>query len=345
MAAHQAGLVLTPPRLEVERADGSWATAIAEIGIPVGRPQTIVVDLADRLGPSRRGPRRHQHARLLGPGAAGGAGGRSTAHAANALAAARLASRARVLRRGEPGRPRALGLRLRARGRALHLEDDARPLHAGGRRAAAARRERRPHAGVEARRRGGAELRRARARRDPARLDADLPAARRRLQQGDGPQLGEPRRRAAAAVPRHEGATPTPTPMSRPGYGASSRKPRAGTRGRWSARSRRSSCLRGASDPLFGRGLPDGPPQSARPGGDEGEHRPHAVDDRHRARRSGAVPARAARRLPRVRPRRARLPDARGAAAEARGRDPERAHGPRCTRRRRSTASTSRAAR
>jgi tetratricopeptide (TPR) repeat protein len=55
VAAHQAGLVLTPPRLEVERADGSWATAIAEIGIPVGRPQTIVVDLADRLGPSRRG--------------------------------------------------------------------------------------------------------------------------------------------------------------------------------------------------------------------------------------------------------------------------------------------------
>jgi hypothetical protein len=54
VAAHQAGLVLTPPRLEVERADGSWATAIAEIGIPVGRPQTIVVDLAGKLGPSRR---------------------------------------------------------------------------------------------------------------------------------------------------------------------------------------------------------------------------------------------------------------------------------------------------
>jgi tetratricopeptide (TPR) repeat protein len=54
VAAHQAGLVLAPPRLEVEQADGSWATAIGEIGIPVGRPQTVVVDLAGKLGPSRR---------------------------------------------------------------------------------------------------------------------------------------------------------------------------------------------------------------------------------------------------------------------------------------------------
>jgi len=54
VAAHQAGLKLVPPRLEVERADGSWATAIEQIGVPVGRPQTIVVDLAGLLGPSRR---------------------------------------------------------------------------------------------------------------------------------------------------------------------------------------------------------------------------------------------------------------------------------------------------
>ena len=37
-------------------------------GIPVGRPQTIVVDLAGPLGPSRRGADRHDDARLLGPG-------------------------------------------------------------------------------------------------------------------------------------------------------------------------------------------------------------------------------------------------------------------------------------
>jgi tetratricopeptide (TPR) repeat protein len=55
VAAHQAGLVLVPPRLEVERADGSWETAVEQIGIPVGRPQTLVVDLgALGLGGARR---------------------------------------------------------------------------------------------------------------------------------------------------------------------------------------------------------------------------------------------------------------------------------------------------
>ena len=54
VAAHQAGLAAKPPRLEVERADGTWATAVEQVGIPVGRPQTVVVDLAGRLGPSRR---------------------------------------------------------------------------------------------------------------------------------------------------------------------------------------------------------------------------------------------------------------------------------------------------
>ena len=54
VAAHQAGLVLKAPRLEVEREDGTWATAVEQVGIPVGRPQTVVVDLAGILGPSRR---------------------------------------------------------------------------------------------------------------------------------------------------------------------------------------------------------------------------------------------------------------------------------------------------
>jgi hypothetical protein len=54
VAAHQAGLESVPPRLEVERADGTWQTAVEQIGIPVGRPQTVVVDLAGKLGPSRR---------------------------------------------------------------------------------------------------------------------------------------------------------------------------------------------------------------------------------------------------------------------------------------------------
>jgi hypothetical protein len=46
VAAHQAGLPLDPPSLQVRDASGRWRTAIAEIGIPVGRPQTIVVDLS-----------------------------------------------------------------------------------------------------------------------------------------------------------------------------------------------------------------------------------------------------------------------------------------------------------
>jgi hypothetical protein len=55
VAGHQAGLVLAPPRLEAKRADGTWETAIEQIGVPVGRPQTIVVDLAGlSLGATRR---------------------------------------------------------------------------------------------------------------------------------------------------------------------------------------------------------------------------------------------------------------------------------------------------
>ena len=46
VAAHQAGLALDPPALQVRDGNGRWQTAIAEIGIPVGRPQTIVVDLS-----------------------------------------------------------------------------------------------------------------------------------------------------------------------------------------------------------------------------------------------------------------------------------------------------------
>jgi len=45
VAASHAGRSLTPPRLEVQDASGGWHTAIEDIGIPVGRPQTVVVDL------------------------------------------------------------------------------------------------------------------------------------------------------------------------------------------------------------------------------------------------------------------------------------------------------------
>jgi Tfp pilus assembly protein PilF len=54
VAASQRGLELRPPRLEVRDAEGRWREVVSEIGIPVGRPQTVVVDLAGRwLGTSR----------------------------------------------------------------------------------------------------------------------------------------------------------------------------------------------------------------------------------------------------------------------------------------------------
>ena len=51
VAAHQAGLSLTSPSLQIKNSAGTWRTAIADIGIPVGRPQTMVVDLARHLRP------------------------------------------------------------------------------------------------------------------------------------------------------------------------------------------------------------------------------------------------------------------------------------------------------
>jgi hypothetical protein len=47
VAAHQAGLTLAPPSLEIKNRDGRWRVAVENIGFPVGRPQTMVVDLSD----------------------------------------------------------------------------------------------------------------------------------------------------------------------------------------------------------------------------------------------------------------------------------------------------------
>ena len=51
VAAHQAGLSLTPPLLQARDASNRWRTIVQEMGIPVGRPQTVTVDLAGRLRP------------------------------------------------------------------------------------------------------------------------------------------------------------------------------------------------------------------------------------------------------------------------------------------------------
>jgi tetratricopeptide (TPR) repeat protein len=53
LAAHQRGLELHPPVLEVMSAPGEWRT-IENMGIPVGRPQTLAVHLQEKLQPGER---------------------------------------------------------------------------------------------------------------------------------------------------------------------------------------------------------------------------------------------------------------------------------------------------
>lgn len=49
IAASQAGYRLQPPSLQVKDAAGEWQTVVPEVGVPVGRPQTVVVDLSDKF--------------------------------------------------------------------------------------------------------------------------------------------------------------------------------------------------------------------------------------------------------------------------------------------------------
>jgi len=45
VAAAQRGWSLDPPRLEIRTRRGAWRPFVADVGIPVGRPQTLVVDI------------------------------------------------------------------------------------------------------------------------------------------------------------------------------------------------------------------------------------------------------------------------------------------------------------
>ncbi len=54
VAASQRPLPLEPPSVEIRDARGRWRTAIADIGVPVGRPQTIVLDLRQAALTGRR---------------------------------------------------------------------------------------------------------------------------------------------------------------------------------------------------------------------------------------------------------------------------------------------------
>jgi Tfp pilus assembly protein PilF len=57
LAAYQAGLLAQPPSLQVRTRSGGWRTIVEELGIPVGRPQTIAVDLTGKLLTAERGVR------------------------------------------------------------------------------------------------------------------------------------------------------------------------------------------------------------------------------------------------------------------------------------------------
>ncbi len=69
VAASQSQRGMAPPSLQVKDASGAWRTVIEEMGFPVGRPQTVVVESGGEIPVVRaRGPHPHEHAHLLGSG-------------------------------------------------------------------------------------------------------------------------------------------------------------------------------------------------------------------------------------------------------------------------------------
>jgi tetratricopeptide (TPR) repeat protein len=54
VAASQGRIEMAPPSLQVKDASGAWRTVIGDVGFPVGRPQTIAVDLAGKFLSSSR---------------------------------------------------------------------------------------------------------------------------------------------------------------------------------------------------------------------------------------------------------------------------------------------------
>jgi cytochrome c-type biogenesis protein CcmH/NrfG len=54
LAASQGKKAMIAPSLQVKDRDGKWRTVIEDVGIPVGRPQTVTVDLAGKFLTSNR---------------------------------------------------------------------------------------------------------------------------------------------------------------------------------------------------------------------------------------------------------------------------------------------------
>jgi hypothetical protein len=98
VAAHQAGYSLAPPSLQVRDARGHWRTVIDQIGIPVGRPQTIVVDLTGMFLSESREVRIVTSMRVYWDRVLVDASGRAEVLTADDLGAGRSASGVRVAR-------------------------------------------------------------------------------------------------------------------------------------------------------------------------------------------------------------------------------------------------------
>jgi hypothetical protein len=65
VAASQGGKTMTLPSLQVKDTKGNWRTVIEDIGIPVGRPQTVTVDLTGKFLSSSREVRIVTNMRIL----------------------------------------------------------------------------------------------------------------------------------------------------------------------------------------------------------------------------------------------------------------------------------------
>ena len=65
LAATQAGKAMMLPALQVKNVRGEWHTVIEDIGIPVGRPQTVTVDLTGKFLSSSREVRIVTNMRIL----------------------------------------------------------------------------------------------------------------------------------------------------------------------------------------------------------------------------------------------------------------------------------------
>ena len=334
---------LAPPRLEVERADGRGRRRSSDIGIPVGRPQTIVVDLAGQARARRAASASSRTCASTGTRPRSRRRRRRRGSRPRPLEPLRAdLARARLLGRGEPGRPRAAGATTTRACRALSpwktmpgrytREGDVRALLAAA-----------DDVFVVSKPGDEVALCFDATALPPlaAGLDADLPA------HGDGfskeMDINSASPDVVLPLPFHGmKAYPYADADVPP---RSVRRSRAARPRRWNTRAggrARSSPIElspspterrvTGHDPLLRRRLPDRPAEPARPGRDAGEHRPHAVDDRLGGGRRGAVPAGAARRVPRVRPRGAGLRDASRSCVEKLAvPDPERAHRPRCS--------------